>query len=154
VKAIYANVPVLDNGCPRFDRSPSSRVGVGDVLLAWEENEAFSRQRAWPKDKFEIVDAEPFDPRRAPVTVVDKVVDKKGYASGGEILSKLHLLASLGQDDRREGLYRPARDRRSPRSTKRASPKSRSDHDDFAAGVKGRADPLLRQGCVRFELHQ
>src|SRR5206468_7597187 len=50
---IYKNVPVLDTGA-RGSTVTFVERGVGDVLLAWE-NEAFLAQREFGKDKFEIV---------------------------------------------------------------------------------------------------
>ena len=53
VKAIYANVPVLDTGARGSTMTFTTR-GVGDVLLAWE-NEALLATDKLGKDKFEIV---------------------------------------------------------------------------------------------------
>ena len=50
---IFKNVPVLDTGA-RGSTVTFVERGVGDVLLAWE-NEAFLAQREFGKDKFEIV---------------------------------------------------------------------------------------------------
>src|SRR4029077_11636363 len=50
---LYKNVPVLDTGA-RGSTVTFVERGVGDVLLAWE-NEAFLAQREFGKDKFEIV---------------------------------------------------------------------------------------------------
>src|SRR5882762_10869694 len=50
---LYQNVPVLDTGARGATVTFVER-GVGDVLLAWE-NEAFLAQREFGKDKFEIV---------------------------------------------------------------------------------------------------
>jgi sulfate/thiosulfate transport system substrate-binding protein len=76
IRNLYANVPVLDTGA-RGSTTTFAQRGVGDVLLAWE-NEAFLAIDELGVDKFEIVvpslsiNAEP------PVSVVDKVVDAKG----------------------------------------------------------------------------
>ena len=76
IRKLYANVPVLDTGA-RGSTTTFAQRGVGDVLLAWE-NEAFLAIDELGPDKFEIVvpslsiNAEP------PVSVVDKVVDAKG----------------------------------------------------------------------------
>ncbi len=53
VADIYKNVPVLDTGARGATVTFVER-GVGDVLLAWE-NEAFLAQSEFGKDKFEIV---------------------------------------------------------------------------------------------------
>src|ERR1700716_237407 len=53
VKAIYANVPVLDTGA-RGSTITFVERNVGDVLIAWE-NEAFLPINQLGQDKFEIV---------------------------------------------------------------------------------------------------
>jgi sulfate transport system substrate-binding protein len=50
---------------------------VGDVLLAWE-NEAFLAVKELGKEKFEIIVASLSILAEPPVTVVDRVVDRKG----------------------------------------------------------------------------
>ncbi|MGA8226463.1 MAG: sulfate ABC transporter substrate-binding protein, partial [Xanthobacteraceae bacterium] len=76
VKAIYANVPVLDTGARGSTMTFTTR-GVGDVLLAWE-NEALLATEELGKDKFDIVVPSISILAEPPVAVVDKVVDKKG----------------------------------------------------------------------------
>jgi len=53
VKAIYANVPVLDSGA-RGSTTTFVERGLGDVLIAWE-NEAFLSLNELGKDKFELL---------------------------------------------------------------------------------------------------
>ena len=53
VKAIYANVPVLDTGA-RGSTVTFAERGVGDVLLAWE-NEAFLALKEFGENKFDMV---------------------------------------------------------------------------------------------------
>jgi sulfate/thiosulfate transport system substrate-binding protein len=82
IKQLFANVPVLDTGA-RGSTTTFAQRGIGDVLLAWE-NEAFLALDELGADKFEVIvpslsiDAEP------PVTVVDKVVDSKGTRKAAE----------------------------------------------------------------------
>src|ERR1700709_1552499 len=73
---IYKNVPVLDTGA-RGSTVTFVERGVGDVLLAWE-NEAFLAQREFGKDKFEIVSPPLSILAEPPVSVVDTVADKQG----------------------------------------------------------------------------
>jgi len=82
VKAIYANVPVLDTGARGATMTFVER-GVGDVLIAWE-NEAFLAVNELGKDKFDIVVPSISILAEPPVAVVDKVVDKKGTRSAAE----------------------------------------------------------------------
>ncbi len=53
VRRLYANVPVLDSGA-RGSTTTFAERGIGDVLLAWE-NEAFLARKELGTDKFEIV---------------------------------------------------------------------------------------------------
>lgn len=53
VRKLFANVPVLDSGA-RGSTTTFAERGIGDVLLAWE-NEAFLAQEELGKGKFEIV---------------------------------------------------------------------------------------------------
>ena len=76
VASIYKNVPVLDTGA-RGSTVTFVERGVGDVLLAWE-NEAFLALKEFGADKFEIVVPPLSILAEPPVTIVDKVVDKKG----------------------------------------------------------------------------
>ena len=76
VRKLYANVPVLDTGA-RGSTTTFAQRGVGDVLLAWE-NEAFLAIDELGADKFEIVVPTLSIKAEPPVAVVDKVVDAKG----------------------------------------------------------------------------
>ena len=76
VKKLYENVPVLDTGA-RGSTITFVQRGVGDVLLAWE-NEAFLALKEFGPEKFEIVAPSVSILAEPTVAVVDKVVDKKG----------------------------------------------------------------------------
>ena len=76
IKDLYANVPVLDTGA-RGSTTTFAQRGIGDVLLAWE-NEAFLARDELGADKFEIVVPSLSIKAEPPVAVVDKVVDAKG----------------------------------------------------------------------------
>src|SRR5450631_894706 len=86
VKALYANVPVLDTGARGATVSFAGR-GVGDVLIAWE-NEAFLSLKEFGADKFEIVVPSLSILAEPPVAVVDKVVDRKGTRAAAEAYLK------------------------------------------------------------------
>ena len=53
IRKLFANVPVLDSGA-RGATTTFAERGIGDVLLAWE-NEAYLAQEELGKGKFEIV---------------------------------------------------------------------------------------------------
>src|SRR5512132_1074734 len=76
VAQLYKNVPVLDSGA-RGSTTTFVQRGLGDVLLAWE-NEAFLSIEELGRDRFEIVVPTVSILAEPPVTVVDRVVDKKG----------------------------------------------------------------------------
>lgn len=72
---IFKNVPVLDTGA-RGSTITFVQRGVGDVLLAWE-NEAYLAIQEFGKDKFEIVAPSLSILAEPPVAVVDTVTDKR-----------------------------------------------------------------------------
>ena len=76
VKQIYANVPVLDTGA-RGSTTTFVQRGIGDVLLAWE-NEAFLAIKELGPDQFDIVVPPQSILAEPNVAVVDSVVDAKG----------------------------------------------------------------------------
>ena len=100
VAGIFRNVSVLDTGA-RGSTTTFLQRGLGDVLLAWE-NEAFLAVKALGMDKFEIVVPSLSILAEPPVAVVDEVVDKKGtraaaqayleflYSPGGQALAAKH----------------------------------------------------------------
>ena len=101
---LYANVPVLDTGA-RGSTVTFVERGVGDVLLAWE-NEAFLAQREFGKDKFEIVSPPLSILAEPPVAVIDQVVDKKGTRDVAEAYLK-YWYSKEGQEIAAHNYYRP-----------------------------------------------
>ena len=104
VGEIYNNVPVLDTGA-RGSTVTFVERGVGDVLLAWE-NEAFLAQREFGKDKFEIVAPPLSILAEPPVAVVDTVADKKGTRAVAEAYLK-YWYTREGQEIAARNSYRP-----------------------------------------------
>src|SRR6476620_5170322 len=76
VTEIFKRVPVLDSGA-RGATTTFVERGIGDVLLAWE-NEAFLAVKELGPDKVQIVVPSISMLAQPPVTWVDKVVDKRG----------------------------------------------------------------------------
>lgn len=101
---IYKNVPVLDTGA-RGSTVTFVERGVGDVLLAWE-NEAFLALKEFGKDKFEIVVPSISILAEPPVAVVDKVVDKKGTRAVAEAYLK-YWYTKEAQEIAGRNYYRP-----------------------------------------------
>ena len=104
VKSLYANVKVLDSGARGATTSFAER-GIGDVLLAWE-NEAYLALRELGPDKFEIVTPSVSILAEPPVAVVDKVVDKKGTRKVATAYLE-YLYSPEGQDIAGKHYYRP-----------------------------------------------
>jgi sulfate/thiosulfate-binding protein len=104
VGKVFKNVPVLDTGA-RGSTITFVQRGVGDVLLAWE-NEAFLALKEFGPEKFEIVVPSISILAEPTVTVVDKVVDKKGTRAVAEEYLK-HLYSDEGQDIAGRNYYRP-----------------------------------------------
>ncbi len=76
VKALFANVPVLDGG-GRGASTTFTQRDVGDVLVTFE-NEAIALIAELGADKFEVVYPSLSIDASAPVAIVSSVVDKKG----------------------------------------------------------------------------
>jgi len=76
VAKFYKNVPVLDSGA-RGSTTTFAQRGIGDVLIAWE-NEALLATEVLGRDKFELVVPSMSILAEPPVSVVDKVVDRRG----------------------------------------------------------------------------
>jgi sulfate/thiosulfate-binding protein len=104
VGKLLANVPVLDSGA-RGSTTTFVERGVGDVLLAWE-NEALLALKELGPDKFEIVAPSLSILAEPPVTIVDKVVDKRGTRAVAQAYLD-HLYSAEGQDLAGKHHYRP-----------------------------------------------
>jgi sulfate/thiosulfate transport system substrate-binding protein len=104
VADLYKNVPVLDTGSRGATVTFVER-GVGDVLLAWE-NEAYLALREFGADKFEIVAPKLSILAEPPVAVVDAVADKKGTRAVAEAYLK-YWYSKEGQEIAARNSYRP-----------------------------------------------
>jgi sulfate/thiosulfate transport system substrate-binding protein len=104
VKRLYKNVPVLDSGA-RGSTTTFVERGIGDVLLAWE-NEAHLAIKEFGADKFEIVTPSESILAEPPVAVVDKVAKKHGTADVAKAYLE-YLYSEEGQDIAGRNFYRP-----------------------------------------------
>jgi sulfate/thiosulfate-binding protein len=107
VKNLFKNVPVLDTGA-RGSTTTFVERGIGDVLLAWE-NEAILSVKELGPDKFDIVYPSVSILAEPPVAVVDKVVDKRGTREVAEAYLQ-YLYTEEGQTIAAENYYRPTLD--------------------------------------------
>jgi sulfate transport system substrate-binding protein len=104
ITALFKNVPVLDSGARGATTSFVQR-GLGDVLLAWE-NEALMATESENKGDFEIVRPSLSILTEPPVAVVDKVVDRhKTRAEAEEYLK--YLYSPEAQELVAKHFYRP-----------------------------------------------
>jgi sulfate transport system substrate-binding protein len=104
IARLFGNVPVLDSGA-RGSTVTFAERGIGDVLLAWE-NEAWLSLKEFGADKFDIVYPPVSILAEPPVAVVDKVVDKKGTRAVAQAYLE-YLYTPEGQDIAARNFYRP-----------------------------------------------
>jgi sulfate transport system substrate-binding protein len=104
VGKLYKNVPVLDSGARGATITFVER-GIGDVLLAWE-NEALLAQKELGAGKVEIVVPSVSILAEPPVAVVDKVAAKKGTAEVAKAYLD-YLYSEEGQRIGGKNGYRP-----------------------------------------------
>ncbi|MET0755735.1 MAG: sulfate ABC transporter substrate-binding protein [Pseudoxanthomonas sp.] len=104
VRALFRNVPVLDTGA-RGSTTTFVQNGIGDVLLAWE-NEAFLSVKELGPDKFEIVVPKLSILAEPPVALVDKNVDKHGTREVAQAYLQ-YLYSPEGQKIAARHYYRP-----------------------------------------------
>jgi len=103
VKQLYANSPVLDSGAR--GATTTFVKGIGDVLLAWE-NEAYLAVNELGPDKVEIVVPSISILAEPPVAVVDKVVDRRGTRKTAEAYLN-YLYTPEAQEIIAKNHYRP-----------------------------------------------
>ena len=104
VGKLYKNVPVLDAGA-RGSTTTFVQRGIGDVLLAWE-NEALLAIKELGPGKFEMVAPSLSILAEPPVTVVDKVANKHGTKAVAEAYLQ-YLYTEAGQEIAAKNFYRP-----------------------------------------------
>ncbi|MFN0070397.1 MAG: sulfate ABC transporter substrate-binding protein [Chloroflexota bacterium] len=104
VGALVKNVPVLDSAA-RGSTNTFAQRGIGDVLLAWE-NEAFLALNEIGRDKVDMIIPSLSILAEPPVAVVDRVVDKKGTRSVAEAYLR-YLYTPQGQEIAARHYFRP-----------------------------------------------
>jgi sulfate transport system substrate-binding protein len=104
VTKLFRNVPVLDSGA-RGSTTTFSERGIGDVLLAWE-NEAFLAQKELGEDRFDIVVPSISILAEPPVTVLDGNAGRHGTSEVAEAYLR-YLYTPEAQDIIGQNFYRP-----------------------------------------------
>jgi sulfate transport system substrate-binding protein len=100
---LFARVPVLDSGA-RGSTNTFVQRGIGDVLLAWENEAHLALKEA--DGRIEIVVPSMSILAEPPVAVVDKVVDRKGTRTVAEAYLRF-LYTRMGQEIIAKHHYRP-----------------------------------------------
>ncbi len=131
VKKIYGNVKVLDSGA-RGSTTTFAERGIGDVLIAWE-NEAYLAVKELGPDKFDIVTPSISILAEPPVSVVDKVVDKRGTRKVAEEYLK-YLYSPEGQDIAGKNYYRPTDSKIAAKYSKQFAPVKLFNIDEVFGG--------------------
>jgi sulfate transport system substrate-binding protein len=104
VRDVYRHVPVQDTGA-RAATNTFVQRGIGDVLLAWE-NEALLSIEQLGRDKVEIVTPSVSILAEPPVALVDAVVDRRGTRGVAEAYLEF-LYSPEGQDIIARNNFRP-----------------------------------------------
>ena len=104
ITQLYKNVPVLDSGA-RGSTTTFVERGIGDVLIAWE-NEVLLGAKDLGQDKFEMVVPSVSVLCEPTVSIVDKVVDKKGTRAVAQAYLE-YLYSPEGQEIAAKRYYRP-----------------------------------------------
>src|SRR5215213_8070864 len=105
ITALYQNVPVLDSGA-RGSTTTFVQRGIGDVLLAWE-NEAMLAIKELGAGKVELVVPSVSILAEPPVALVDKNADARGTAEAAKAYLE-YLYTPAGQKLAAKHYYRPS----------------------------------------------
>jgi sulfate transport system substrate-binding protein len=104
VTKIYKNAKVLDSGA-RGSTTTFVERGIGDVLITWE-NEAFLALKELGATKLQLVTPSISILAEPPVSVVDKVVDKRKTRAVATAYLE-YLYSPEGQEIAARNYYRP-----------------------------------------------
>jgi sulfate/thiosulfate-binding protein len=104
LKAIFKNVSVLDTGA-RGSTTTFVERGIGDVLLAWE-NEAYLAVNELGKDKFEIIAPSVSILAEPSVAVVERNASRHGTLKAAQEYLN-YLYSDEGQEIAAKNYYRP-----------------------------------------------
>jgi len=105
ISEIFRRVPVLDSGA-RGSTNTFIQRGIGDVLLAWE-NEAFLALKDLGPGQYEIVTPSLSILAEPPVAVVEQIAQKRGTTEVAEAYLN-HLYSPHGQQLAAKHFFRPS----------------------------------------------
>ncbi len=104
IARLYKNVPILDSGA-RGSTITFAQRGIGDVLLAWE-NEAHLARKEFSADNFEIITPPLSILAEPPVAWVDKNTERHGTTEIAKAYLE-YLYSDEGQEIAARNFYRP-----------------------------------------------
>jgi len=144
VQRLLQNVPVLDSGA-RGSTTTFVQRGIGDVLLAWE-NEALLALREMGRDKVQIVVPSESILAEPPVAVVDRYVDKHGTREVATAYLQ-YLYSAEGQEIAARHYYRPRDPQVAARYAEQFPPlKLFTIDDEFGGWTKAQAEHFADGG--------
>ena len=151
VTALYKNVPVLDSGA-RGSTTTFVERGIGDVFISWE-NEAFLAVRELGPEKFEIVVPSVSILAEPPVTIVDRVVDKRGTRAIAQAYLD-YLYNPEGQEIAAKHYYRPRLSEVAKKYAGKFAQVKLFTIDDVFGGWKNAQKPHFGDGGVFDQIYQ
>jgi sulfate/thiosulfate-binding protein len=149
VTELYKHVPVLDSGA-RGSTITFTQRGLGDVLLAWE-NEAFLSLKETPGE-FEIVTPSLSIRAEPPVTVVTKNAAKHGTTEVATEYLK-YLYTDVGQEIAAKNFYRPSNPEIAKKFSSQFAPVELVTINDFG-GWKEVSKPYFGDGGIFDQIYQ
>ncbi|ATB43677.1 sulfate transporter subunit [Cystobacter fuscus] len=133
ITALFKNVPVLDSGA-RGATTTFAERGLGDVLIAWE-NEAYLLTQEVGPERFEIITPTDSILAEPPVAIVDKNVDRKGTRALAEAYLRF-LYTEEGQEIAAKHHYRPRSAQAAQKAGKSLAPVKLFTLEEVAGGWK------------------
>lgn len=149
VTALYKNVPVLDPGA-RGSTVTFTQRGLGDVLLAWE-NEAYLSLKESP-GQFEIVTPSLSILAEPPVAVVTKNAARRGTTEVATEYLK-YLYTDLGQELAAKNFYRPSNPEIAKKFAGQFAPVELITIDGVFGGWKNVSKPYFGDGGIFDEIY-
>lgn len=150
VTELYKHVPVLDSGA-RGSTVTFTQRGLGDVLLAWE-NEAYLSLQETPGE-FEIVTPSLSIRAEPPVTVVTKNAAKHGTTEVATEYLK-YLYSDVGQEIAAKNFYRPSNPEIAKKFSDKFAPIELITIDDVFGGWKKVSKPYFGDGGIFDQIYQ
>jgi sulfate transport system substrate-binding protein len=145
VSKIYKNTKVLDSGA-RGSTTTFVERGIGDVLIAWE-NEAYLSLKELGPGKFDIVTPSISILAEPSVAVVDKVVDKHGTRKVAEAYLK-YLYSDEAQEIAAKNFYRPRDEKVAAKYASQFAPVKTFTVDDVFGGWSKAQETHFKDGGV------